>query len=668
MSAPDEVRARMARLTEMVRELARRYHEDDRPAVSDEEYDALSAELQRLEAQHPEWADPESPLAQVGGRRASGLAAVHFDRPVLSLNNVRSLEELSEFDARMRQALGTEPVYVGELKIDGLSVIVTYERGRFRRAATRGDGVTGEDVTENVRTIADVPDRLSEPVNLEVRGEVYLRRSTFDELNTERRARGESLLANPRNAAAGSLRQLDPVMTRERRLSAFFYEIREADALPGTQAAALERLGLLGLPVEPHWALCPDFRALTQFVVSWETARRALDYVTDGLVVKLNNLEAARRMGHTQKAPRAQVAYKYAAEVGVTRVVGISLSVGRTGTVTPTADLEPVSLQGTTVTRASLHNADILAALDVRVGDTVEVRKAGEVIPEVVRVVVELRTGQERPFRYPLVCPECQSPLVREPEEVAWRCPNRFGCPAQRREALIHFGSRGAMDIEGLGEKTVDALLEAGRVQSPADLYRLRVDDLRGLPRFGPVMAENLVRAIEASRERPLSRLLVALNIRYVGEKAAVLLARHFETLDRLRDASVGELADVPGVGPVVAESVRRFFVTPEERVLVEALAAAGVNTVEPLSGEVSGPFSGDTVVITGKLRHTSRPEAESLVQSLGGRVASSVSSRTTLLVAGEDAGSKLTRARELGVAIIDEEEFWRRAANGRMS
>ena len=668
MSAPEDVRQRMARLTELVRDLGRRYHEEDRPAVPDEEYDALVAELQRLEAQHPQWSDSESPTTLVGGRKAPGLAAVHFERPVLSLNNVRSFEELAEFDGRMRQAVGVEPAYVGELKIDGLSVIVTYEGGRLVRAATRGDGATGEDVTENVRTIEDVPEQLREAVNIEVRGEIYLRRSTFARLNAEREEKGELLLANPRNAAAGSLRQLDPAITRARSLSAFFYEIRAADALPLTQAGALERLRGLGLPVEPHWTVCQGLPALTDFVNNWETARHELDYVTDGLVVKLNDLEATRRMGSTQKAPRAQVAYKYAAEVGVTRVVGISLSVGRTGSVTPTADLEPVLLQGTTVTRASLHNADILASLDVRVGDTVEVRKAGEVIPEVVRVLPELRTGGEVRFRYPTVCPECGSVLAREPDEVAWRCPNRFGCPAQRREALIHFGSRGAMDIEGLGEKTVDALLEAGRVKSPADLYRLRVEDLRGLPRFGPVLAENLVRAIESSHERPLSRLLTALNIRYVGEKAAVVLARHFENLGRLREASVEELAEVPGIGPVVAESVHRFFGTAEERELVNALAAAGVNMVEPLVGEVSGPFSGDTVVITGKLFSISRSEAEALVQSLGGRVASSVSTRTTLVVAGEDAGSKLARARELGVAIIDEEEFRRRAANGRMS
>jgi DNA ligase (NAD+) len=668
VSGHADPRERMARLTAMVRDYARRYHEEDRPLVSDEEYDALVAELQRLETEHPEWADPDSPTRRVGGRPQAGLVPVRFERPVLSLNNVRSLDELEEFDARMRQALGVDPAYVGELKIDGLSVIVTYEQGALRRAATRGDGTTGEDVTENVRAILDVPHALREPVDLEIRGEVYLRKSAFLHLNQGRQERGEPLFANPRNAAAGSLRQLDPRVTRERGLSAFFYEIRRAERLPCSQQETLEHLVALGLPVETHWTYCPDLAALKTFVHAWETARHDLDYVTDGLVVKLNDLEAARRLGFTQKAPRAQVAYKYAAEVGVTRVVGISLSVGRTGTVTPTADLEPVRLQGTTVTRASLHNADILAALDVRVGDTVEVRKAGEVIPEVVRVLSELRTGGEKRFQYPTTCPECGTRLVRDPEEVAWRCPNRFSCPAQRREALIHFGSRGAMDIEGLGEKTVDAMLEAGLVRTPADLYRLRAGDLKDLPRFGPVMAENLVAAIADSRQQPLSRLLAALNIRYVGEKAAQVLARHFETLEKVRSASQEELAEVGGIGPVVAESVAHFFETAEERALVDDLVAVGITTTEPRPAGTSGVFVGETVVITGKLRRFTREEAESLVESLGGRVTSSVSSRTTFLVAGEDAGSKLKRARELGVTILDEEEFWRRAANGRMS
>jgi DNA ligase (NAD+) len=668
VSAEQALKERMARLTELVRDYGRRYHEDDRPAVSDEEYDALVAELQRLEAAHPEWADPESPTRLVGGRPTTGLAAVQFEQPVLSLNNVRSPEELEEFDVRMRQAIGGVPQYVGELKIDGLSVVVTYEAGGLRRAATRGDGATGEDVTENVRAIADVPARLGESIDLEIRGEVYLRKSAFERLNQRREARGETLFANPRNAAAGSLRQLDPGVTRERGLSAFFYEIRRAERLPATQAATLDRLAALGLPVEPHWTFCSDLSALSAFVAGWETARHDLDYVTDGLVVKLNDLEAARRLGSTQKAPRAQVAYKYAAEVGVTRVVGISLSVGRTGTVTPTADLEPVRLQGTTVTRASLHNADILAQLDVRVGDLVEVRKAGEVIPEVVRVLSEVRTGDEQRFVYPGTCPECGTPLVRDPEEVAWRCPNRFLCPAQRREALLHFGSRGAMDIEGLGDKTVDALLSSGLVHTPADLYRLQVDQLTELPRFGPVMADNLVRAIDQSRERPLSRLLASLNIRYVGEKAAQLLARHFGTLARIREASEEELAEVPGVGPVLARSVATFFATPEEASLVDDLLAVGVNVAEPALEGAEGVFAGETVVITGKLARLTREEAQALVERLGGRVASSVSSRTTFLLAGEDAGSKLKRARELGVAVIDEEEFWRRAANGRMS
>jgi DNA ligase (NAD+) len=662
--SPEEAAARIRELADAVREHSRRYHQEDAPVISDAEYDRLVEELDALVREFPDQAPADLPTEQVGAPPRSDLPAVHYDLPVLSLNNVHSLDELKEFVERIGQQLGQYPAFVGELKIDGLSVIVRYRDGRLERGSTRGDGVTGEDVTENVAEIPDVPVELGEPVTLEVRGEVYLSRSRFQQLNRERAARGEDLLANPRNAAAGSLRQLNPAVTRERGLSAFFYEIRDGHPLPATQEDALTRIRALGLPVEPHWTVLPDWQSLAAFVAAWEVRRADLDYDTDGLVIKLNDLDAARRLGATQKAPRWAVAYKYPPEVGTTRVVGIRLSVGRTGSVTPTAELEPVRLAGTTVTRASLHNANILEALDVRIGDVVEVRKAGEVIPEVVRVLRERRTGHEQPFRYPTLCPECGTPLVREPGEVQWRCPASLTCPAQRREALIHFGSRGAMDIEGLGEKTVDLLLDAGLVTSPADLYRLDAAVLAQLPRFGEVAAANLVAAVAASRSRPLSRLIHALNIRHVGEKASQVLAAHFGTLDRLMAADRESLEGVPGIGPVLAESLLQFFGDPRQRALIEDFRALGLNFTEPRSEPAEGPFKGQTVVVTGTLERWSRAEAEALIRRLGGQPGSGVSRHTDLVIAGRNPGSKLQKARALNIPVWSEEELVSAVAN----
>jgi DNA ligase (NAD+) len=662
---PEEARARITALTEAIREHSRRYHQEDKPTITDAEYDALVAELGRLEQAWPALALPESPLSQVGAPARGDLPPVRYERPVLSLNNVHSLEELAEFVARLEGQLGVPPAFVAELKIDGLSVILQYRRGELTRGSTRGDGVTGEDVTDNVRQIPAIPATLTEPVDLEVRGEVYLARSRFAELNRERAAGGQEPLANPRNAAAGSLRQLNPAITRERGLAAFIYEIREGNPLPNTQTESLRRLEALGFPVEPHWARLVGTEALAQFVSRWHEDRNTLDYDTDGLVIKLDDLEASRALGNTQKAPRAAVAYKYPPEAGVTRVTGIRLQVGRTGAVTPTAELEPVRLAGTTVTRASLHNANIVAALDVRIGDWVTVHKAGEVIPEVLGVLTERRTGAEEPFGYPAICPECGTPLVREADEVQWRCPASLTCPAQRREALMHFGSRGAMDIEGLGEKTVDLLLAEGLVQTPADIYRLSETQLAELPRFGPVAARNLMRAINDSRTRPLERLLTALNIRHVGEKAAQVLANHFGTLDAIMGATEADLTGVPGVGPIVAGSIVRFFRDPTQRALIEDLRALGLDFVQPHAGPAEGPFRGQTIVVTGTLERLSRQEAEALIRRLGGQAASSVSRRTSFVIAGENAGAKLARARELGVPVITEEEFWAKMPKG---
>lgn len=656
-------RQRFDALTEAVRRHQTAYYELDAPSIPDAEYDRLVAELEELARRHPEWVSTDAPIVHVGGSVRSDLAPVHFAVPVLSLNNVRSRDELAQFITRIN-----EPgPYVVELKIDGLSVVLQYRRGRLTLAATRGTGDTGEDVTANVRQIRDVPAELPEPIDLEVRGEVYLSRSRFLELNRERAARGESLLANPRNAAAGSLRQLDPNVTAERQLSAFCYEIRAAPVLPATQHAALERLAALGFPVEPNWRRCDSLDEIWQYVSYWEQRRAQLDYDTDGLVVKLDDLERSRSLGATQKAPRAQVAFKYPPDEDVTVVTGIRLTVGRTGAVTPTAELAPVRLGGTTVTRASLHNASFLERLDVRVGDHVVVRKAGEIIPEIVSVLVEARQGNEPVFRYPTTCPECGTLLVREPDDVEVRCPATLTCPAQRREGLIHYGSRGALDIAGLGEKTVDLLLSEHLVDSPADLYALEADRLQALPRLGPVAAANLVRAIQASRGLPLSRLLVALGIRHVGERVAEALAEQFGSLDALMAASADEVAQVPGVGPVIAQSVAAFFQAPRNRALVAALREAGVNFLEPpREPKAAGPWSGEVVVITGVLAASDRKTAQAAVEQAGGRVQDAVTRATTLVVAGDRAGSKLARARQLGIPVIDEQEFWARMTNGR--
>ncbi|MDA8199796.1 MAG: NAD-dependent DNA ligase LigA [Thermaerobacter sp.] len=655
-------RMRWDALTREVRRHQLAYHRDDAPIVPDAEYDRLVAELEELARRHPDWGAKDSPAARVGAKGRSTLAPVRFTRPVLSLNNAHSREELAEFMARV----GVPGPWLVEMKIDGLSVILRYRQGGLVLAATRGDGSMGEDVTANAATVAGIPSELSAPVDVEVRGEVYLAKSRLAALNADRAARGEALLANPRNAAAGSLRQLDPTITAARGLSAFVYEIREAEEPPATQGAALARLASLGFAVEPHWQRCADLEAVWQFVQQWSEERRTLDYDTDGLVVKLDDLGRAARLGATQKAPRAAVAFKYPPDEDVATVLGIRLTVGRTGAVTPTAELSPVQLGGTTVTRASLHNANILERLDVRVGDRVVVRKAGEIIPEIVSVLSTERTGSEGPFVYPDACPDCGTPLVREPDEVDIRCPAALTCPAQRREGLIHYGSRGALDIAGLGDKTVDQLLSAGWLATPVDLYALSADRLAELPRFGPVAADNLVRAVAASRSQPLSRLLVAFGIRHVGERVAAALAGHFRTLDALMAADADEVAAVPGVGSIIAGSVVAFFEAPAGQALVEGLRRAGVNFAEPEGdrGTEEGPLSGQSVVITGTLAHASRREAEEAVTRGGGRVQSAVTRQTTLVVAGEGAGSKLARARALEIEVVDEQEFWSRVAN----
>lgn len=657
-----EAADRLRQLQEAVAYHNHRYYDLDDPEITDAEYDTLVQELASLEKQQPEYQSHGSVTGRVGGTVNAAMGVVHFASAVLSLNNVHSEEELQEFYLRVGAALGQErPSFTAELKIDGLSVVIWYRDGLLQKAATRGDGNSGEDVTANVRMIRDIPQTLAQPVSLEIRGEVYMPRSAFEALNQKREEEGLALFANPRNAAAGSLRQLDPLVTGSRALSAFFYQIRqwgEAHDAVSTQHGALEFLAGLGLPVEPHYQFCESYEAVVSYVRQWESARRDLNYDTDGLVLKLDNLSWQPVLGDTQKAPRWAVAYKFPPEEVLTQILAIEISVGRTGVLTPTAILQPVRVAQTTVSRASLHNEDIIRERDIRVGDTVYVRKAGEIIPEVVRVEKALRPAGAVPFVFPDRCPVCGSQVVRLPGEAAYRCTGGMACPAQVRESLIHFGSRDAMDIEGLGEKTVDLLLAAGLVARVDDIYRLSADSLQGLPRFGALSSQKLLQSIEDSKHRALDRLVFALGMRYVGQRVSTLLAHHFHTMDQLQAASLEDLVQVDEIGETIADSVVHFFAQPLNQDVIAHLKALGLNMVEQESLAAQTPLTGKTVVVTGTFVQMPRKSLEAWIGQMGGKVTAAVSQRTALVVVGEKPGSKAAKARDLQVPIMTEQEF----------
>jgi DNA ligase (NAD+) len=578
---------------------------------------------------------------------------------MLSLENAYSWEEAEAWRARLVRALGQEPSgYVAELKIDGLSVSVRYENGVLARGATRGDGFRGEDVTDNVRTIRSIPLRIPETTPLEARGEVFYPRTAFRRLNAARESAGEPLFANPRNAAAGTIRLLDSRVTARRGLAAWCYSIVEGTQLPVTQAETLERLRSLGLPTHPHWSRCATFEEVREFVDRWHAARAELDFETDGVVIKVDDRRLQAELGSTAKSPRWALAYKYPPEEATTVVRGISVQVGRTGVLTPVAHFDPVVLAGTTVKRATLHNYEDLARKDVRVGDTVIVDKGGEIIPRVIRVVLEKRPAGSIPFATPERCPVCDDPVVREPGEVAARCVNP-ACPAVVREALRHFCSRRAMKIEGLGEKLVDQLIREGLLSDVASIYDLETKDLANLERWGEKSAANLVTEIDRSKENDLSRLLFALGIRHVGEKAAATLARRFGSLDALAGASEEELQSVEEVGPNTAAAIAAWFSHPRHQELVEKLRRHGVNFVsrERVS-RGDGPLTGRTVVITGVLPGIAREEAARRLEAAGAKVSGSVSRKTDYVVAGEAAGTKLEKARLLGVRTVSWDEL----------
>lgn len=662
--APEAARQRLEELRRLIDHHNYRYYVLDDPEVSDAEYDRLMQELRELEARHPEWVTPDSPTQRVGAPPAAGFTPVEHQIPLLSLDNAFGPEDLAAWEARITRALGRRPSgYVVELKIDGLAIALTYRDGVLVRGATRGDGRTGEDVTTNLRTVRAIPLRLRQAVSVDVRGEVYMVRSAFERLNREREAAGEPLFANPRNAAAGSVRQLDPTITARRPLSIFTYTVAaiEGAPRPATQWESLELLRELGLRTNPHVRRCATLDEVVETIAAWSERRHEVDYETDGIVVKVDRLDEQEQLGATSHAPRWAIAYKFPAEQAVTRLREIRVNVGRTGAVTPYAVLDPVRVAGSTVSRATLHNEDYIREKDIRIGDTVIIQKAGDVIPELVRVLPEKRTGEERIFQMPDRCPVCGGQVYRPPGEAIARCMGA-ACPAQLVEGLFHFGSRDAMDIDGLGPVVIRQLVERGWVKDAADLYQLRAQDLAQLERMGAKSAANLVAAIEASKGRGLERLLFALGIRLVGQRAAQDLARHFGSMDRLRQASREELLAVDEVGEKMADAIVRWFGEEQNLRLVERLAQAGVvmtaATAQRAGDPAERPWQGRTFVLTGTLESWTRSEATKLIEGLGGQVVGSVSRKTDYVVVGADPGSKLEKARQLGRPVLDEAAF----------
>jgi len=657
----DNPAARADELRRLLREASHRYYVLDAPTLSDAEYDRLFRELEQLEVEHPDLRTPDSPTQRVGAAPSEKFAKVEHRRQMMSLANAMAEEEFLEFDARVRKLLGAEPVrYVVEPKLDGLAVTLTYEKGRFVQGATRGDGLTGEDVTQNLRTIKMVPLQLhaDPPARFEVRGEVFINKADFVRFNEEREKAGEPTFVNPRNSAAGSLRQLDPRETAKRPLSIYFYETGDTGGLEFTSHwEKLARLREFGLRTNPENALCDSLEEVKAKYAAMLAKRHQLPYEIDGSVIKVDSEDQRRRLGAVSRTPRWAIAYKFPAEEEATTVEEIFVSVGRTGALTPVAALTPVHVGGVTVSRATLHNEDELRRKDVRKGDRVFLRRAGDVIPEIVRVILEARPADSRPWEMPKECPVCKTPVVREEGEAITRCPNPI-CPAKSVARLRHFGSRLAMDIEGLGVETSAQLIDTGLTKTPADLYRLTYEQLVGLTRFADLSARNLLAGIEASKTRPLRRVIYALGIRMVGEATALALARRFGSLEKLLEASVDDLQAVRDVGPEVARQIHDFLALPEQREMVRQLLRAGVRPQPEPEAASQGPLAGKTVVITGTLTGYTREAAKVEIERRGGRVAGSVSRKTDLVVAGGDAGSKLKKAQELGVRVVDEEGF----------
>lgn len=654
----EDIKKRIEELREIIEYHNHKYYVEDNPEISDYEYDMLMRELKKLEEEYPEFKSPNSPTERVGGKPLKEFQQVQHAVPMLSLQDVFSFEELKDWHNRVVSTVG-EVEYVVELKIDGLSVSILYEKGELVRAATRGDGNIGEDVTQNVKTIKSLPLRIKDKNLLEVRGEVYMPKKEFERLNEEREILELPLFANPRNAAAGSIRQLDPKITAERKLDIFIFNIqRYSGPKIEKHKDGLEYLKELGFKVSPVRYVCKDIDEVIEKIQQLGETRGDLPYDIDGVVVKVNELDKRDILGQTAKTPRWAVAYKYPAEKKKTKLKDIILQVGRTGAITPTAILEPVRIAGTTVSRATLHNEDYIREKDIKIGDTVIIQKAGEIIPEVVEVVFEERDGSEVAFEMPKNCPVCGGLAVREEGEAVLRCTN-MSCPAQIKRSIVHFASRDAMNIEGLGPQVVNLLLDNNLIKDAADLYFLKEEDLVNLPRFGKKSAAKLIQAIQKSKENDLERFLFGLGIRYVGLKSAKNLTKHFKTLDNIIKAGIEDLMQVEEIGEKIARSIFEFFKEEHNLQLIEKFKLAGVNMAALKEGSAAPQiFEGKTIVVTGTLEKFTRDEVESLIERLGGKVSGSVSKKTSFVLVGESPGSKLKKAQELNIKIVNEAEF----------
>ncbi|MGW8460546.1 NAD-dependent DNA ligase LigA [Bacillus atrophaeus] len=650
-------------LRSIINQYSYEYYTLDEPSVPDSEYDKLMQELLDLEEEYPDLRTPDSPTQRVGGAVIDAFQKVRHGTPMLSLGNAFNAEDLRDFDRRVRQAVGDDVAYNVELKIDGLAVSLRYEDGYFVRGATRGDGTTGEDITENLKTIRNIPLKMKRNLSIEVRGEAYMPKRSFEALNEERLKKEEEPFANPRNAAAGSLRQLDPKIAAKRNLDIFVYSIAELDEMGvDTQSQGLDFLDEIGFKTNQERKKCGTIDEVIDMIEELQAKRADLPYEIDGIVVKVDSLDQQEELGFTAKSPRWAIAYKFPAEEVVTTLLDIELNVGRTGVITPTAVLEPVKVAGTTVQRASLHNEDLIREKDIRILDKVVIKKAGDIIPEVVNVLTEQRTGQEKEFNMPTTCPECGSELVRIEGEVALRCINPE-CPAQIREGLIHFVSRNAMNIDGLGERVITQLFQEKLVRNVADLYKLTKERVIQLERMGEKSTDNLISSIQKSKENSLERLLFGLGIRFIGSKAAKTLAMHFESLDHLKKANKEELLAIDEIGEKMADAVITYFQKEEMLELLDELEQLGVNTLYkgPKKVKVEDSdsyFAGKTIVLTGKLEELSRNDAKAQIEALGGKLTGSVSKNTDLVIAGEAAGSKLTKAEELNIEVWNEEQL----------
>ncbi|MBP0000677.1 MAG: NAD-dependent DNA ligase LigA [Cyanobacteria bacterium SID2] len=671
--ATPETQKRVEQLREQLQKAAYAYYVLDNPIMEDEVYDRLYRELQTLETEYPELITPDSPTQRVGDKPTARFQSVRHNISLYSLDNAFNIEEFTDWEKRWQKQLDNpiEPEYVCELKIDGSALALTYENGILVRGATRGDGETGEEITQNVKTIRSIPLKLKVenlPSRVEVRGEAFLPLETFDRINRERQNNNEALFANPRNAAAGTLRQLDPRIVDQRQLQFFAYTLyipgEDGDRPFHTHQEALQKLQNFGFLVNPNQTICRSIEEVAQYYDRWDSQRRELPYMTDGVVVKLNSIDLQQRLGFTQKAPRWAIALKYPAEEVPTTVESVTVQVGRTGALTPVANLKPVQLAGTTVSRATLHNGDRIAELNLHLGDTVVVRKAGEIIPEVVRVLPELRPENAPAVEMPKTCPECNQPVVKPEDEAVTRCVNA-SCPAILRGSLKHWASRGALDIDGLGEKLISQMVDRRFVKSVADLYQLQPENLVVLERMGKKSAEKLVRSIESSKQQPWFRVLYGLGIRLVGSVNAQTLAQHFPNVDELATATVKDMAAIEGIGETIASSIVDWFGIPANRELVDRLREAGLQlegtASKPVAALHATPLQGQTFVLTGTLPTLSRSEAKSLIEKAGGKVTGSVSSKTNYIVVGESAGSKLEQAKKLGISQLSEEELLKR-------